>query len=99
MSNEKPFKFTADQFYELLNNQGGKCDMTGRELTPVSCEVELREPNKEDGRFKMDNFYLVCRELRFLCRNLSETEVVDLCADVLRHRGQEYGYVLKKRGK
>lgn len=97
MSKQTNFKFTAKDFYALLEKQFGKCALTNRELTPISCEVELIEPDKEEGKFDNDNFYMVCRELKFLCRNLSGTEIIHLCAEIIKHRGKEYGYTLHHR--
>ena len=90
------FKFRAEDFWALINQQGKKCALTNRELTPLSCEVELKEPNKKEGRFDLSNFYVVDRDLKYLARHLSEGEIIDLCAAVLGHRGKEFGYTVKR---
>lgn len=98
MSNEQ-FRFRAEDFWNLLEKQGKRCALSNRELTPLRCEVELKNPNKEEGRFDMDNFYLVDKDLKYMCRYLSESEVIDLCAIVIEHRGRERGYSLKRSKK
>jgi|SRR5208337_2513477 len=95
MSNET-FKFTAEHFWQLIEKQGKRCALTNRELTPLNCEVELKEPNKKEGRFNLDNFYLIDKDLKYLCRHLSENEVIDLCAIIIENRGKEKGYSLKR---
>ncbi len=94
MSNEQ-FKFRAEDFWNLLDKQQKRCALSNRELTPLNCEVELINPNKKDGRFNLDNFYLIDKDLKYLCRYLSEDEVIDLCAIVIKHRGKEKGYSIK----
>ena|SRR5271157_3191055 len=98
MSNET-FKFTAEYFWQLIEKQGKRCALTHRELTPLNCEVELKDPNKKEGRFDFDNFYLIDKDLKYLCRHLSENEVIELCATIIANRGNERGYTLKRSKK
>ncbi len=90
------FKFGADSFWQLIEMQKKRCFLTSRILTPLNCEVELRNPNKAEGRFGLDNFYLICSDLKYLCRHLSEQQVVELCAEVIQHRGKDFGYSLRR---
>jgi len=93
---DKPFKFTAEDFWTLVEGQERKCALTNRDLTPLTCEVELRDPNKKDGRFELSNFYCVDKDLKYLARHLSERDIIELCATVLECRGKEFGYVVKR---
>lgn len=93
------FKFTAEHFWKLVEKQRKRCALTNRELTPISCEVELREPDKKENRFHIDNFYLVDHDLKFLCRHLSESEIIELCASIIEHRGKDFGYKLGRMKK
>ncbi len=93
---DEQFKFTADDFWQLLEKQGKKCALTNRELTPLNCEVELRDPHKKANRFSLDNFYLVDKDLKYLCRHLSENEIIELCATIIEQRGKEQGYSLRR---
>ncbi len=93
---DEPFKFTAEHFWELLEKQGRCCALTNRELTPLNCEVELRDPHKKANRFSFENFYLVDKDLKYLCRHLSEHDIVELCATIIDHRGRTFGYALRR---
>jgi len=93
---KKAFKFTAEHFWQLVEAQKKRCALTNRELTPMSCELELRDIRRGEGRFCLENFYLVDKDLKYLCRHLGEKEVIELCAEVIQHCGRDYGYVLRK---
>lgn len=95
MPDEK-FKFTAEDFWHLLERQGKRCALTNKELSPLNCEVELRDPNKAEGRFSIKNMYLVDKDLKFLCRHLPESAVVELCTAILEYRGKEYGITIRR---
>lgn len=94
MKNE--FIFKSEHFWQLVELQGKKCALTSRPLTPLSTEVEMIDPNKTDNRFNIDNFYLVDSSLKFLCRHLSEKQVIELCAEVIQNRGKDFGYALRR---
>ncbi|PJZ59511.1 hypothetical protein [Leptospira adleri] len=88
------FKFTANDFKELLKKQDRKCALTGRELTALTVEVELREPYKNEGIESLDNHYLVDRSLSFLARHVNEKDIIDVAAEIIQLRGHERGYKL-----
>ncbi len=96
---DEPLKFTAEHFWQLLEKQGKCCALTNRELTPLNCEVELRDPHKKANRFSLENFYLVNKDLKYLCRHLSEHEIIELCATIIEQRGKEQGYSLRRSRK
>jgi hypothetical protein len=96
---DKQFKFTAEDFWKLIEGQGKRCALTERELTPLNCEVELKAPSKKEGRFELSNFYCIDKDLKYLARHLSEKEIIELCVTVLEHRGKEYGYSLTRINK
>lgn len=93
---KEPMKFFARHFWELMEQQGGKCALSGRELTPDTTEVELREPYRKQGRTEFTNHYLITRPLSFMARYLSQDEIVDICIEVVRHNGKKKGYALTK---
>ncbi|PJZ60790.1 hypothetical protein [Leptospira adleri] len=88
------FKFTANDFKELLKKQDRKCALTGRELTALTVEVELREPYKIEGIESLENHYLVDRSISFLARHVSEKDIIDVAAEIIQLRGLERGYKL-----
>lgn len=97
------FKFTANDFKELLKKQDRKCALTGRELTALTVEVELREPYKSEGIENLENHYLVDRSISFLARHVNEEDIIDVAAEIIQLRGHEKGYKLvitkAKKGK
>lgn len=93
------YRFRAEDFWTLIQGQGYKCALTGRELTPENTEVELRDPNREKGRGEHANLYLVIRPLAHVARYVPESEIVELAAEIIKARGAEYGYGLTKKRK
>lgn len=93
---EEPLKFFARDFWNLMKEQDYKCALTGRELTPDNTEVELRVPFKSVGRTEFSNHYIVVRQLAYTARHVSEEEIVELAADIIRYRGKEFGYAIRK---
>lgn len=94
----KEFRFFAEDFWNLITAQKYTCALTGRELTPVNTEVELRRPkiSAGEGRADLANHYLVDKDISHICRHLSEEEVIGLAIEIVRHRGREHGYTLRK---
>lgn len=88
------FKFTAKDFKELIENQDRKCALTGRKLTALTAEVELREPYKSEGIENLENHYLVDRSISFLARHVKEMDIIDIAAEIIQLRGHEKGYKL-----
>lgn len=86
MKSEK-LKFTSTDFYDLLEKQERKCALTGVELTPLNTELELIDCNRVDGKFDMKNFYLIDKDLKFLARQLSKVQIIELCKKVLECQG------------
>ncbi len=100
MRANKEFKFFAEDFWQLINNQKYKCALTGKELTPTNTEVELRKPKitLEQGRAEMNNHYLVDRNLSQLCRYLTEDEIISIAIEIIKYRGKEKGVSIRKLG-
>ena len=93
------YRFRAEDFWTLIQGQNYKCALTGRELTPENTEVELRDPNLENGRGEHANLYLVIRSLAHVARYVPENEIVELAAEIIKARGAEHGYGLTKKRK
>ncbi|PJZ57471.1 hypothetical protein [Leptospira barantonii] len=93
------FKFTANDFYELLDKYDRKCALTGRILTPMTAEIELIEPYKKIGIEEKENHYLVDKSISYLARHISEGEIIELAVEIIRFRGSEKGYVITEKKK
>lgn len=90
------YKFRAEDFWNLIQGQEYRCALSGRELTPENTEVELRDPAKTEGRGEPENLYLVVRPLAQMARYTEEREIIELAAAIIKTRGGEFGYGLKK---
>jgi hypothetical protein len=93
------YRFRAEDFWTLIQRQGYKCALTGRELTPENTEVELRDPYLTKGRGEITNLYLVIRPLAHVARYVPERDIIDLAAEIIQTRGGGFGYGLKKLAK
>ncbi|WP_061236184.1 hypothetical protein [Leptospira santarosai] len=93
------FTFASEDFYTLLKQSNKKCSLTGRMLTALNVEVELREPYKVVGIEKIENHYLVDREVSYLARHVDEDDIIHLAAEIIMYRGTEKGYTIKKSKK
>lgn len=96
VDDEEPVKFFARHFWKLMEDQNGRCALTGRELTPDNTEVELREPYRAENRTDFDNHYLIVRTLAHTARYVDEKQIIELAAEIIQYRGKEIGYGLKK---
>ncbi len=99
MRYNKEFRFFAEDFWNIFNQQKGLCYLTGRKLTETNTEVELVNPHltKEEGRADLSNHYMVDHDLKHLARYLSAEEIVHLSAEIISWRGKEYGYSITKK--
>ncbi len=94
------FKFRAEHFYKLLNDQKYRCALTNRELTPENTNAEHILPLRKGGKHEPENICLVVDMIGKLKRYFSEEEIVLLASDIIKTKGKKYGYELtfkKKR--
>lgn len=92
-------KFFAKDFWDLMEHQQHRCALTGRNFEPINTEIELKEPNLRENRFDKSNFYLIDKDLSPVARYMSEGEIIELAAEIIRFRGKEKGYSLKDANK
>lgn len=90
-------KFFAKDFWELMEKQHHRCALSGRLFEPITTEIELKQPNLREGRFDKSNFYLVDKAISPIARILSEDEIIELAAEIIKFRGKEKGYSLKEK--
>lgn len=96
MQTDRPYKFTAKDFYAMLDRQGYRCALSGRELTPENTDAEHIIPLDQGGSHTLENIYLIVRDAARLKRHLTEKEMVQLCFDILTTRGKDFGYQATK---
>jgi hypothetical protein len=93
------YKFTAKDFYGLLERQKYTCPLTNRELTPESTRAELIIPKERGGENALENIYLVNREVAKVKRSMLENEIFELALDIVKALGRKRGYSIRKVGK
>ncbi|MDH5657449.1 MAG: HNH endonuclease [Spirochaetia bacterium] len=96
---DKEYVFRAQDFYDLLESQEYRCALTGRELKPENTTAEHIVPLRMGGRHELKNIYLIDQNVSRLKRYLSEEEVIRAAADIVRYRGNDYGFTLSLKGK
>jgi len=95
--NAKPvYKFAAKDFYTLLDKQEYRCGLSNRELTPENTDAEHIVPLDSGGTHTPDNIYLIVRDAARLKRHLTEVQVIELCYDILKTRGADFGITVTK---
>ena len=95
-TNKQAYKFSAKDFYALLDQQQYRCCLSGRELTPENTDAEHILPLEHGGQHLPDNICLLVREAARLKRHLTEDAVIQLCFDILKTRGSEFGIKVSK---
>ena len=90
------YKFTAKDFYALLESQTYICPLTGRELTPSTTRAELIIPKERGGVSAFENIYLVDKDVAKIKRSMLEAEIVELAADILKTMGKKHGYSVRR---
>ena len=90
------YKFKAKHFYDLLESQGYRCPLTGRELTPESTTAEHKVQLQAGGIHELQNIYLIHKDVGRIKRFMSEADVVQLAFDILQTKGKEYGFQAQK---
>ena len=92
MQQSKRQNITSKDLYALLEKQSYRCALSGRELTPEITGAEHIVPLDAGGGHTAENIYLIVRDAARLKRHLSERDLLDLCFDILNHRGKHHGY-------
>jgi len=93
------FIFRSEHFYKLLESQGYKCALTGRELTPENTIAEHIVPLRQGGQHEFENIYLVEKVVSKLKRFTTEQEIVRLAVEIIGLRGKEFGYAIRQVGR
>ncbi|XDD52161.1 hypothetical protein AB3N59_19590 [Leptospira sp. WS92.C1] len=88
----KKYKFNSKDFYELLDNQGEKCFLSGRILTPDNTLAEHIHPIRFGGEHTKNNICLVVEPLARLKRYHKEEEIFQLAVDIINLKGEKYGF-------
>ncbi|WP_032913804.1 hypothetical protein, partial [Leptospira santarosai] len=80
----------------------GKCFLTGRDVYPVDALNEHILPLCKGGEHEFKNTCLIISPLSKLKRYYTEEEIVYISADIIKYKGNKYGYKIGRnsgRGK
>jgi len=83
------------QLREILEDQSYKCALTGDELTPETTAFDHIIPLGQGGSSEKENLHAVIKQANVSKSDMSMQEYVDICAKVIAHVGNKYGYQLK----
>jgi 5-methylcytosine-specific restriction endonuclease McrA len=72
---------------EMLEGQGRRCALTGRELTPENCSLDHVLPLTKGGEHSPSNAQLVTMEVNKAKGMMTEEEFIQLCKDVVAWSG------------
>ncbi|MGJ4747312.1 hypothetical protein ACQV5M_13210 [Leptospira sp. SA-E8] len=93
------FVFKKREFDTLRRMQNDRCYATGRELNSVNINGSHIIPIRKGGEHVFENTCLVVEEIRDIKRKLTDEELVEISADVIRTLGKQYGYTIKAHSK
>ena len=73
----------------LLEQQGYKCALTGRDLDPQTAHVDHVKPIAEGGESGIDNLQWLDMTVNRAKGTMSVADFYTMCRDVVRHLGAE----------
>ncbi len=76
---------TTSSLMEILKEQDYKCALSGRELTPDTCQLDHIDPHSGSGQHVMENCQLVHGTLNTMKGTLSNDEFIQACREVAEH--------------
>lgn len=81
---EGKYEVNSAALHIMLDEQHGRCALTGRELTPENVELDHLQPRSKGGEHALSNVQLVVTEANRSKGNMDLETFVLLCNDVAR---------------
>ena len=78
---------STNNVLQLLEYQGYRCALTGRELTPETAALDHVVPVRNDGEHVIENTQVLHKEVNRAKGSLSNDEFIALCHEVVRWSG------------
>lgn len=78
-------KITPKELYRLIERQGYRCALTGRELTPQTTSLDHIFPVTRGGQHCMENVWFIHEDVNRAKSTMTAQEFIVLCEDVVRH--------------
>lgn len=83
---ERPAAVTATAIMGLVERQGFRCALSGRELTPQTASLDHIVPLARGGEHNIHNIWVVDQQINGAKGTLTLDEFVAMCRDVVRHQ-------------
>lgn len=77
---------TAKQVLDLVEKQGYRCALSGRELTPETASLDHIVPLSRDGEHALGNLWVVDHQVNAAKGTLTVDEFVAMCKDVVENQ-------------
>lgn len=81
-------RITAKQVLELVRQQGFRCAISGRALTPETASLDHVVPLARGGPHAIDNVWVVDHEVNTAKGTLPLEGFIAMCRDVVKHQGE-----------
>lgn len=82
----RPGTVTASQIRELIEKQGYRCAISGRELTPETASLDHIVPLSQGGAHTVENLWVVDHQINAAKGTLSFEDFLTMCQDVVAHQ-------------
>ncbi len=83
-------KLTARQVLDMIQRQGYRCAISGRELTPATAVLDHIVPIAKGGEHSIENVWVVHTHVNTAKGWMTMAEFLSVCRDVVRHQmGQD----------
>jgi 5-methylcytosine-specific restriction endonuclease McrA len=83
LTNLYKIKISENFLKDLLNNQEGKCILSGRNIDIKTAHLDHIIPLSRGGKNELSNFRFLCSDVNYAKRVLLDKELIDLCKDIL----------------
>ena len=83
-------RITITDLRLMLKEQGYRCALTGRELTPENCSLDHVLPLCKGGAHSKDNAQLVVTEANKAKGMMTDDEFIQLCQDVVDEHAKKF---------
>jgi 5-methylcytosine-specific restriction endonuclease McrA len=80
-------KITRKSLLELIQGQGFKCALTGRELEPDFASVDHKIPISAGGQHSMENLWVLHADVNRAKNTMDVDQFVSMCREVVAHYG------------
>lgn len=79
---------TAKHVLALVQHQGYRCAISGRELTPETASLDHIVPIARGGKHCIENVWVVHMQVNTAKGTLTMEEFLAVCRDVVNHQAQ-----------